>query len=192
MIDAATQWASQDAGTLPWVAVAGYVAGAALCGWQRGCESGRAPPRERLFWTLAALAMLALGINKQLDLQTALTAFGRQWARSGGWYEQRRAFQAGLVMAAVVAAVIAAGALGWLVRGLRAGVIVALAGLCLLGLFVLIRAASFHHIDVALRTAVLGLKLHAVLELAGIAVVIAGALLRSPRPAPGRRPGYHR
>ena len=85
------QWASHDAGTLPWVAVAGYLLGALLCGWQ--ASRGKAGA-ERLFWILAAIAMLALGLNKQLDLQTQLTALGRQWARDGGWYKQRREFQA--------------------------------------------------------------------------------------------------
>lgn len=172
MISGAAQWASQDAGTLPWLAVAGYLVAAVLCLRQRRAV---ATPRERLFWLLAAVAMLMLGVNKQLDLQTALTAWGRQLARDGGWYGQRRAFQAGFVLMAGVATLAMAIGLAWLVRGLRARVTVALVGLSLLGLFVLVRAASFHHFDVALRFPVLGLKLHTVLELLGIALVIAGA-----------------
>ena len=172
MDTAPIQWASQDAGTLPWLAVAGYLVGAALCLRQRGLATA---PRARWFWLLAGLMMLALGINKQLDLQTALTAWGRQLARDGGWYGQRRAFQQAFVTGAAIFALVAGLAAAWVVRGLGRRVLVVLSGLCLLGLFVVVRAASFNHVDVLLRQPVLGLRLHTLLELAGIAIVIAGA-----------------
>ncbi|KAB7644957.1 hypothetical protein [Polymorphobacter fuscus] len=165
-------WADPSEGTLPWLAVAGYLVAVVLCVRQRRHS---ATARERWFWTLAALAMLALGLNKQLDLQTALTAWGRQMARDDGWFAQRRAFQAAFVKTAAAVALVTGLAFAWLVRGMRRQVIVTLAGLMLLALFVVIRAASFHHIDVMMRAPVLGLKLHTLLELAGIAVVIAGA-----------------
>lgn len=166
------QWASHDAGTLPWLAVTGYVMAAGLCWLQRGPTS---ESRERLFWLLSALFLLGLGINKQLDLQTALTALGRQLARDGGWYGERRTFQTAVIFAGLLLAPGVAIALAWLTRGMRARVLVTLAGLGLLGAFVILRAASFHHLDVAMRTPVFGLKLHTVLELAGIAVVTIGA-----------------
>ena len=178
------QWVSQDAGTLPWLAVTGYLVAAFLCLRRLGDAGSR---RERLFWGLAGLAMLVLGINKQLDLQTMVTAWGRQLARADGWYAERRAVQKAFVLAMLAVAAAVAIGIGWLVRGLRPAVFVVAAGLCLLGLFVLVRAASFHHIDVAMRLPMLGLKLHAVLELAGIAIVIAGAAWPARRMA--RRPG---
>ena len=49
--------------------------------------------RERIFWGLVALAMLFLGVNKQLDLQSMLTAAGRCLSQLQGWYEERRVFQ---------------------------------------------------------------------------------------------------
>jgi hypothetical protein len=173
-------WTSGDAGTLPWVAVAGYLVGAFLCWRQSRTVATR---RERLFWLFAALVMLALGINKQLDLQTALTAWGRQMARDGGWYAERRAFQRNFIIASIVSLSVLGASVAWFVRGLRLPVFVTLGGLTMLGVFVLIRAASFHHFDTALRAPVLGLRLHVVLELAGIAVVIFGAILAS-RTAP--------
>lgn len=165
-------WATHDAGTLPWLAVTGYLVAAGLCWLQRGSAS---ESRERLFWLLSAFFMLGLGINKQLDLQTALTELGRQLSIREGWYGERRAFQREIILAALVVAPITGITLAWLVRGLRASVFVALLGLCVLGAFVMVRAASFHHVDVAMRMPVFGLKLHTVLELAGIAVVIMGA-----------------
>ena len=49
--------------------------------------------RERIFWGLVTLAMLSLGVNKQLDLQSMLTAAGRCLSQLQGWYEERRVFQ---------------------------------------------------------------------------------------------------
>jgi hypothetical protein len=194
-----SQWASHDPGTLPWLAVALYLVAAGLCLWRCRGTAGR----ERWFWLFAGLALLVLGLNKELDLQTQLTALGRQMARDGGWYGQRRAFQRAVVIGGGGLALAAFAGIAWLVRGLGSAVLVTLSGLALLGLFVIVRAASFHHVDLALRASVFGLKLHTVLELAGIAIVILGALLprraqalAPPRPAkapqPPRRPGYHR
>ncbi len=184
MTVAVSQWANHDAGTLPWLTVAAYLFAAVLCLRRVGTAANA---RERVFWVIAGLAMLALGLNKELDLQTALTAWGRQMARDGGWYGQRRAFQRGFVLVALVTMLAAAVWLAWLVRGLWRPVLVVGAGLCLLGLFVLVRAASFHHIDVAMRFPVLGLKLHTVLEFAGIASVVAGAAWPVRRRARRRR-----
>jgi hypothetical protein len=36
---------------------------------------------------------VGLGINKQLDLQTALTEFGRVLADNQGWYDKRQVVQ---------------------------------------------------------------------------------------------------
>jgi hypothetical protein len=168
------QWASHDAGTIPWLALAGYLVAAGLCLWR---WRGVPPGRERWFWLLAGLAMLALGLNKELDLQTQLTALGRQMARDGGWYAERRAVQRAFIMAGGGLTLLLLAGLAWMVRGLGTAVLVTLAGLGLLGLFVVLRAASFHHVDTMLRVPLFGLRRHAVLELAGIAVVILGALL---------------
>ncbi|MBC7522811.1 MAG: hypothetical protein H7268_17175 [Sandarakinorhabdus sp.] len=178
MNGAAPAWASHDAGTLPWLAVSGYLIAAGLCLWRRGPA---ATPRERLFWLLAALAMLALGINKQLDLQTALTAALRTTAKDNGWFDQRREIQRIFVIAVTVGGVVVCAGLAWLVRGLRPAVLSVLVGLCLLAVFVAVRAASFHHIDVVMRMSVLGLKLHTVLELLGIAIVALAATSAGPK-----------
>src|SRR5690348_6611362 len=41
------------------------------------------------FWRNVAILFAALGVNKQLDLQTAFTELGRMVAREYGWYGQR-------------------------------------------------------------------------------------------------------
>jgi len=150
------------------------------------------PARERLrtLWRGLALLLLLLGINKQLDLQTALTELARMWARSGGWYATRRPVQ--LAFIAFVALVglatfravllLAAGEL----RSLRA----VLAGTVFIIVFVTIRAASFHHIDRLLGTDIGGFRMNWIVEVGGLSFIIAGASRGRAGSAepPGQRP----
>jgi hypothetical protein len=125
-----------------YLMAAGFCARAALARGKMGAEHERAP----VIWFLLALGLLFLGINKQLNLQTLLIALGRRAAQAGGWQEKRRLAQ--LVFSAVFT--VAGLASLWL---LRAGFRLffarnpgALAGLVVLLLFVLIRAASVNHV----------------------------------------------
>lgn len=179
---------AHDAGVMPWVAVAGY----ALATLLAIIAARKASGRERLFWILAAAALVLLGINKQLDLQTQLTAWGRQMARDGGWYAGRRAVQKLLIAGGGVVALGGGAWLLWLVREMRGPVWAALAGLFMLGMFVGLRAASFHHVDVVLGGQVLGQRLHVWIELAAIAMMIAAAgwAIAPVRRGPHREPGY--
>jgi len=119
--------------------------------------------------------LLLLGINKQLDLQTALTEIGRMMARSEGWYGMRRAVQLVFILGVAV--------FGWwlfrsvllLARGNLHQMRSVLLGTVFLLCFVTIRATSFHHVDRLLGLHLGGVKLNALLELGGIAFVIHGA-----------------
>src|SRR5882724_9610864 len=48
---------------------------------------------EKYTWRAVSILFLALGINKQLDLQTALTELGRVLAYYQGWYGERQTVQ---------------------------------------------------------------------------------------------------
>ena len=50
-------------------------------------------PKERWLWLLIFVMFIALGINKQLDIQTAFTEIGRIVAAYQGWYDQRQIVQ---------------------------------------------------------------------------------------------------
>ncbi|MGV3532224.1 MAG: hypothetical protein ACO1QR_07625, partial [Chthoniobacteraceae bacterium] len=50
-----------------------------------------------------------------------------------------------------------------------------IAGVTLLITFVVVRAVSFHHFDVLLHTEVVGIRVHRLLELAGVSLVIVAA-----------------
>ena len=124
---------------------------------------------------IALLVMLALGINKQLDLQTWLTEVGRDLALQYGWYRHRRVVQAVFIAAMVV------GGLGvglWLARRLRdldGYARRAAYGLVVLGVFVLVRAASFHHVDMLLGFSWNRIAVNVLLELGGIGAIVHSA-----------------
>lgn len=169
-----------------WLTVLSYGICAALAGAVlRRSPSGAA----RGFWLVVLVLMIVLGINKQLDLQSALTAFGRCLARAQGWYQDRRAVQGDflLVLAGatlvVLVGLFAALAGRWRQNGL------AMAGLPILGGFVLMRAVGFHHFDKVLGLRAMGVSVNFLFENAGLALIAANAwiLLRSPAPRRRRR-----
>lgn len=168
-----------------WATVVAYfLAGlfCALASWKVRASApevqARLRRKERLFWMLLGAAMLFLCLNKQLDLQTAFTELLRGLSKRQGWYEARFAYQKAFI--ASMAAVLLIG--GWLcVRltlDLPGSVKIAGVGFVLIAFFVLIRAASFHHIDRLLGQRILLLKVNWLVELGGIAVVSAGAIRR--------------
>jgi len=160
-----------DRGSLAWIVVAAYAVGALLAFAAAGSSSGR----ERTFWIGTAFAMILLGINKQLDLQTDLTTIARAAALSEGWYGDRSDAQgAFILLIALVAA--AFGFLLWIwLRKTAATVKAAAAGLIVLFAFILVRAASFHHIDYWVTISIAGLRSGWWLELLGIAIIACAA-----------------
>lgn len=164
-----------DPTVIGWVTVAAYGATALLC---YSCNKRYAKTQQGQFWWAMTLVMLALGINKQLDLQTWLTEIGRDAAFEYGWYERRRVVQFMFIAGLVISALLFK---EWLVQRVaslgkyarRASV-----GLLVLALFVVVRATSFHHIDEALGLSLEGLSMNEVLELGGIGVIAWAAASR--------------
>jgi hypothetical protein len=163
-----------------WIATLAYFTAAWSC-WAaaRRAEPGqRREPSLRREWTIwRALAVLlaALGVNKQLDLQSALTEGARLLARSGGWYEQRRIAQLAFVAGVAAIALGGAGAALWATRRTGPPVRLATVALGVLLGYVVIRAASFHHIDRAISQQWLGLRLSSLVELAALLVLLVAA-----------------
>jgi hypothetical protein len=161
-----------------WFTVAAYALAAVLC----AREAARSYDEERgrfLFWIAVGSMMFLLGINKQLDLQTWFTLTARKMARSEGWYEKRRAVQFVFIVSIALAGA-GAFALVWrLVHDVGRDLWLPLLGVFLVICFVVIRAASVHHVDEFLHTRLAGFKMNWLLELGGIGTIIAGALRRS-------------
>ena len=88
-----------------WLTVVGYGFAAWAC-WRvytgrAGAPRARPPAADSptRFWLLLTIAMALLGINKQLDLQSALSQWARDIAIYDGWWDQRRAVQAAFIAA---------------------------------------------------------------------------------------------
>lgn len=128
--------------------------------------------REVTIWRSISLMFVALGINKQLDLQSALTEVGRIIALDQGWYGQRQIVQVWFIIGVAAVCILIAGGLLILARRAPLPTWMALVGTTIVLAFVLIRAASFHHIDRFIGDRVLGLKWNWVLEMGGISIVI--------------------
>jgi len=142
---------------------------------------------DLVFWTVAALCLFVLGINKQLDLQTWFTELGRDFFKNQGWYEKRRSFQLFFIIGLAVIGVVTSIFLYMLTRRtLRKNWIPLCGGLFLI-LFVIARAFSFHHLDEMLGKKVGFLKINWIMELSGLFLILSGAisqLLRRPHEKP--------
>ena len=171
-----------------WLTVVGYLTAALFC-WMAGRSDQRAHPQSgyasqpRLWFGLAVLLTL-LGINKQLDLQTWFTLSLKSVARAQGWYEQRGVVQALFIGTLAILGTVGLAILRILVRQNLPQTSLALAGAVFLTCFVLIRAASFHHVDQMIGIRIGGLRLNWVLELGGILCMGLGALRNWKRKRP--------
>ena len=174
MADGTWQLGIGDPTPLGWITVFAYAA-AALLSWR--CHLAISARLTTRFWVLLTLAMVALGVNKQLDLQTAFTYLGRAAAHAQGWYEQRRPLQVLFIGVVAVGSVAALGVLLRLARPLAPGRSLALCGAMFLVGFVLIRMTSLEHVDSFLALPLLSLSMNGVFELGGIACVALGALI---------------
>lgn len=130
---------------------------------------------HRLIWGLIALILLFLGINKQLDLQTWLTVTGKNLALSEGWYEQRRIVQAIFIISIAIFGLVFLAFVLWLIKENQTNARWGLIGLGMLTCFVIIRAASFHHVDQLIGLNLLGVRVNNILELGGIGAIALSA-----------------
>lgn len=176
-----------------WLTVVAYLVAGLLC--LRAARLARAaehkfardkPTRaseERALsrlWTLAMVAMFALGVNKQLDLQSWLTQVGRDMARDGGWYAQRRMVQVTFILAVMLVGAVGTAGLAWSLRSVFSRAMGTVVGLGVIVSFVIIRAASFHHFDILIGLRFWGVRGNWLLELGGISIV-AVATYRAAR-----------
>lgn len=160
-----------------WVTVLAYLAAAAISAMAASKASLRRERRDHVFWRATVILMIFLGINELLDLQTLLTVIGRANAEAYGWYAIHRTVQYYFVAGLAVFAAFAGIAALWLTRGTHVAVRIALIGLGFIGLFILLRAASFHHLDDLLGRGFKAFSLWMMQELLGILIVAGAAWL---------------
>src|SRR3954447_15172847 len=171
-----------DPTVLGWVTVAAYFLATVLCGRASLASRRNHCRSEALFWFLFTCFLLFLGINKQLDLQTWFTLFGRHLAEEEGWYAERREYQAAFIIFITLLGVAGLSFFWWLARKRVRHYRLALTGGVFLACFIIIRAASFHYVDQMLGLNIGNLTVNSILELGGIACVAFAAFKSSPTP----------
>lgn len=160
-----------------WVTVGNYFLAFISTAW-----AARKDWSNQYFWSIISISMLALCINKQLDLQSLLTAVAREIARRGNWYQDRRIFQQEFIEIIIISAAFLISLLIFVNRRAKLAVLGAIAGTLFIAGFVVARAASFHHMDQALGISILAFKLNHILENFGIVIVlISSASVNWPR-----------
>lgn len=137
--------------------------------------------RHRVLWWGIALTLLLLGLNKQLDFQSWLTSIGREMAYVQGWYDVRRIFQVRFIIGIAGVGFCLLVLLFWTVRHVLRFYWITMLGFVALISFILIRAASFHYVDILLGLQLAGFRLNWLIELGGIACVGLSAVLNLRR-----------
>lgn len=168
------RWSPQlgDPSVMGWVTVASYFAACILAGMVCVKENGR----QRAFWLTLALLLAALAVNKQLDLQSALTATGRCISKAQGWYADRRPVQVGFILIIIVMSILAAMVLVWAMCHHLLQIWVAILGVTFLLTFVAVRAAGFHDFDKFIGFEVGIARMNWLFEIGGISLIATNAL----------------
>jgi hypothetical protein len=156
-----------------WITVVAYLAASCLAALVLYRQSGR----QRLFWLGLSIILLMLAVNKQLDLQSALTATGRCLSKAQGWYEDRQSIQITFILAIIGLSGIIAVWLFWVMRREIALIWPALVGIVSLLAFIAIRAAGFHHFDRFIGFEFGGVRMNVILELGGTLLIAANAVI---------------
>lgn len=171
-----------------WSTTLMYIVVAAAAWWTS--RTGAFPKitrfKEQRFWSMLAFILALLAVNKQLDLQSALTELGRCSAHLQGWYDQRRVVQVAFLAILAVGAVVFFSIVSSSMRGTLDRTGMPAVGLAFVLGFVMMRAVGFHYIDWALGRPMLGVNANTVIEWIGPMLILAGAW-RCRFPAPGPR-----
>lgn len=166
-----------------WITVVLYLSASISC-WITARQLSPAYAqllRERHAWLAIAVLFLLLGINKQLDLQSALTEIGRILAHSEGWYRERHFVQVAFIGFVALACVFAMIILLIWARHTPGPTWLALLGTVIVFGFVLSRASSFHHMDRFIGMRMLGVRWNWILEMGGISLTLIASVWRRRR-----------
>jgi hypothetical protein len=167
-----------DPDIISWIIVALYTLSAWQCYRVATLRPSMLGKGERNIWWILVFGLAFLGINKQLDLQTALTEFGRILSEQQGWYGKRRQVQLFFIFGIAAITIFSGIALLFLARKASFATQLTLAGAIWLLSFIFIRAAEFHHVELHLHGVFLGIKLKWVYEIVGICMIIVGARMQ--------------
>lgn len=130
---------------------------------------------QKWFWIIIALCMLFLCLNKQLDLQTTLTRIGKSYAKNQGWYQYRRAIQAGFILSLLILFSTFFFINFEKIKEIFKSNWVAFMGFFIILLYVFGRALYFYHLSERLNLQIFQSEKSWIIELVGISFLISSA-----------------
>ena len=158
-----------DPSFMGWFTVFSYDFVALLCVIKIILNRKAMEKNNRAFWIFLCFMMIALGLQKQFDLLSALTEIGRMIALQDGWLGRRRPLQAWAMVVAGVTGLMIVGIMLRRMPVLRYGHNrVAFMGLAYLILFVVLRGISLHQFGTVLKYEIGGVRINCLAELFGI------------------------
>lgn len=161
-----------------WITVLLYVASATSIWVLLKGHNFAHHEHDRRIWRVLLVCLIVLGLNKQLDLQSALTEIGRIMAHRQGWYENRAQVQQAFIAGTGILGMTLLAVLVPLARGAHSATLCALVGGLALVVFVMMRAASFHHVDQFLGVDLGGLKYNWIVEAGGLIWILVSTMRR--------------
>ncbi len=177
------QTATDDASFLGWLTVATYLIATVLCGTTtlRVKHIFRDPytRQHQLVWGLLTAAMVFLGFNKQLDLQTPFTHFLEVTLLGGGeLHGAGLAIQAWFIGGLVLTGLAASVGLLWYMRHVLRHYWLLALGVLFISRFVVVRAAGFYGVELPrLSQYTGGVQINWLLEFLGAAVIAVAAAI---------------
>lgn len=167
-----------DPTPIGWFTVVAYLTTAVLCALcALRLSLGLKDKTGGIVWGIIALILVFLGINKQLDLQSWLTIAGKEISQRQGWYNYRRWVQLFFILGIVGTVVVGLKKIRPILAKQTRSSFIGLMGLGFLSSFVIVRAASFHHIDYFIGLNPGGIRMNWVLELGGILAIAIAAII---------------
>lgn len=133
--------------------------------------------RQKQLWIVTSSLLIFLCINKQLDLQSFLTASGRHLLQEWGMNEYKRDLQKLFIGSIFIGSIIILTLMIKELYQVAQKHLLAIIGIVFLSMFILIRASSFHNVDSFISYRLIGLKLNWILELGGIGLIFANGIL---------------
>jgi hypothetical protein len=169
-----------------WITVALYFWGAYSC--RATAIRLRVGSLETLAWTAVAALLALLGVSELVQLQPAITNFGRSIAIDEGWYWRRHGIQAAFTK--IGAALTVVFSLGLFVFARRTSLECAIALACVVMIFgyIFVRAVSLHQVDALLLRTTFGLHWNRIPEFAGSVIILLSSLSRRLKATPNNRP----
>jgi len=143
---------------------------------------------ETRAWTAIAVLLALLGVSELLQLQPAITNFGRSIAFDEGWYWHRQGIQGAFTEIGAATTVVFSLWLFLSARRTSLECAIALACAVMIVGYIFVRGVSLHQVDALLRRTTFGLHWNRIPEFTGSVIISLTSLSRRLRAMPTKRP----